>query len=181
MSWNGIAWTPTPNSFTAPAGGDLSGHYPNPFVAALQGVPINPVAPIAGQVLYFDGAKWKPGSFNTFQSAYNCPSTVSVNDAVYSNGSNSVDRAKADSISTMPALGFVLSKPTSTTAVIQYYGEIGGFIGLTPGVTYYVSDSVIGGITSTVPVAIGSTVQKVGFAKNSTTMVSVATREAVTL
>jgi len=44
---------------TGPAGGDLSGAYPNPVVIALQTKPINATAPVQGQALFFTGGNWK--------------------------------------------------------------------------------------------------------------------------
>ncbi len=115
---------------------------------------------------------------------YACPTTVAVGNVVYLSGADTVDQADADSASTMIAIGFVIDKPTTTSAVVQYGGEYAGFVGLTPGETYFVS-TVAGAIVlssdGNYPTAAGSVVQEVGFARSATTLVIDISRITTTL
>ena len=66
----------------SPAGGDLSGTYPDPTVAKIQGIPVSTTDPTAGQVLTYDGTSWIP--------AANSGSFIGAADLVLTTGS--VDR-----------------------------------------------------------------------------------------
>jgi hypothetical protein len=108
--------------------------------------------------------------------SYDCPSSVAVLDVVYLSGSDEVDKADADGMGTQPVVGFVQQKMTSTTAKVQYSGELSGFSGLVAGATYYLSQTP-GVIANTAPSDSGAIVQRVGVAKNATTLVVMIDRD----
>lgn len=107
----------------------------------------------------------------TSATIYNCPASVAVNDAIYATiVDDTVDRANATSFATAPILGFVISKPSAITCMVAYAGEVTGFVGLLAGEQYYI-DVVNGMITVIVPSNPGNIVQRIGTARNSTTLV----------
>jgi len=49
-------------SATAAAGGDLSGNYPSPTVAKIQGNTVSSTTPLSGQALIYNGTQWEPAA-----------------------------------------------------------------------------------------------------------------------
>lgn len=111
---------------------------------------------------------------------FTCDSSINVGDAVRLSAADTIAPAQADVVTDRPTIGFVLLKPTSTSAFVLASGEIAVFTGLTPGATYYLSDTP-GQITDTAPSAQGSIVQEVGWARNTTTLVIGIERDFVLL
>jgi hypothetical protein len=93
---------------------------------------------------------------------------VAVLDAVYLKTADLYAKANAGAEATMPVAGFVVSKPTATSALIRSAGDLSGFT-LVADTEYYAS-LVAGGVTATPPVVAGQVVQGVGRAKNATTL-----------
>lgn len=174
-----LSWSPGGGgggmAIGAPVAGGTSGNVlyvgPGPVLAQV---------PNAAGVLVNDGAgnlSWGP---NGSSGAYTCPSGIAVRDAVYLSSSGACDKADADDATKQPLIGVVVSKPTAFTAVVQYHGEVGGYAGLIPGATYYLS-TVPGQITSTPPSASGDIVQRIGFAKTASVLVLMVDRDYVRL
>lgn len=69
---------------------------------------------------------------------YDCDASVTVNMAVYIDGTNHVAPALAGAGGT-PAIGVVIAKPTTTTAKVRGVGKCPGFTGLVAGEEYYLS------------------------------------------
>lgn len=65
----------------APAGGDLSGNYPNPVVKGLQGRAVNAAAPTNGQVLRFNGTEWAPSTISGGGGGLTLPYITNENNA----------------------------------------------------------------------------------------------------
>lgn len=102
------------------------------------------------------------------QQIYTCPMGATVRQLVYQSGDGAVDLADASDPLKMPAIGYIVSKPTPTTCVIQDEDELGGFVGLTPDVPYYVSPTTPGDHTPTLPdVLAGEVVQQVNTPKTA--------------
>ena len=122
-----------------------------------------------GSTHVFDGTDPIP-QIEVLETEWTCPATVTLRDVVYQTGTGSVDKAQANATTTMPALGVVRAKPTSTTCIIARSGEVPGYT-LTADNYYYASSTTAGGITLTPPSTSGDVIQQIGYAKTATDLV----------
>lgn len=71
------------------AGGDLTGNYPNPTLANIQGKTLSASTPVNNQVLLFDGTAWKPVTLDVAQLA-GAKGLTSTDLSVSTNGSTAL-------------------------------------------------------------------------------------------
>jgi hypothetical protein len=100
-----------------------------------------------------------------------CPIGSAVGDLVYLEAEDEVGVARADSINTMPVFGIIQSKPDASHCYVQFAGEAGGYSGLVPDTDYYVSAVTAGRLSTVAPATSGQVLQKVGAARNTTTII----------
>lgn len=121
----------------------------------------------SGETILSGGA----GAGSDTVGLYDCPGGTAVGNVVYVTAPDYVVAANAATLAGQDIQGVVVSKPTATTAYVKYVGEASVFVGLTPGVTYYLAKSA-GAVTADVSSYVeGDTMIVVGVAKNATTLV----------
>lgn len=109
-------------------------------------------------------------NLETLEDLFICTVAEQVLDLVYESVSDTCAQSNASGIVTMPAIGVVIAKPSPVQALIARAGEVTGFVGLVPDAPYF-ADTSNGGISLTPPVGSNQVVQKIGYAKNATTLV----------
>lgn len=101
-----------------------------------------------------------------FTEPMTCLAGLAVNDPVYISAANTATKADGSDATKMPAIGLVFSKPTTTTCIVQLFGEFNGLTGLTAGADYYVGAS--GTLTASTAGLV--TLQKIGKARSTTVL-----------
>ena len=92
-----------------------------------------------------------------------CDATVDVGDYVYIRADGVLDKALADDISTMPAIGKVVSKPNATTCVFKDKLIDEDYSGVTPKQEFFISSTVAGSIQDFPPEDPSEVSQMIGF------------------
>jgi len=179
-----ITWSPltTLNDGITPLGYDGDPNLVNPLGTPgeqwLYTVPIGQFYKQSNATLW-----WKNGAPNTWINLASggggsvegtfLGATVGVGDAVYVSASGTVAPADASPpTGQLLTIGICIAKPLPSTATVQYAGEAAVFGGtLTAGNIYYL-DTTPGQITNSVAGhSTGDTIQIVGVAKDSNTLV----------
>lgn len=76
-----------------------------------------------------------------YSQTFACPIGLNILDPVYVDGDGSVALALATNFSTSKVIGFVRSKPTTTSCLLAHYIYLDGFSSLTPGLNIYLSNT----------------------------------------
>lgn len=109
---------------------------------------------------------------NVIQSApgaWSVSALAPVGAVVYASGPNAASVATQATLATTPVTGIIVAKPSPITATVAYAGEVSVFAGLLSGAVYYLG---LAGALTLVPPGVGpAVVQRLGRAKNATTLV----------
>lgn len=106
-------------------------------------------------------------STTSIELDFTCSASESVGEAVYISGNGAVSKADKSSISTAKVVGFISSKPTSTTCKVRLNGLLSGLTGISFGEVYFLDTN--GTITTTPPTT--GVLSKVGLGYNTTSIV----------
>lgn len=116
---------------------------------------------VGGQEVLVDPANI--GSANVVLTNVDCEASVYVGAAVVMNSSGVARNALADSLANSNVIGIVESKSTSVLCNIRVIGATEAiFAGLDETLEYYLSDTVAGAITTTIPITSGHVMLKLG-------------------
>lgn len=122
------------------------------------------------------GAAWADQTVVSSTLSVQTPYTAgaggtAARDVVYVSAADTVLPAIASAAGTSQAVGLgVAAAAAAATVQVQENGVLTGFSGLTAGARYYLSGSVAGAVTSTIPATSGHTIVQIGYAKSATAM-----------
>ena len=79
----------------------------------------NVITKVVQSSVGLQGAQGLPGAYGATDETYNCSSSIAVANSVFISGLNTIGLNDSSSQATCDVLGVVISKPTSTTAVVR--------------------------------------------------------------
>lgn len=97
-----------------------------------------------------------------------CEPDVVLNDYVYLSSSEKAGRAKADSVNTMPSVGYVTRLLSNNRCIINQFQLEKNLTGLTPKQRFFISPTDAGQITNIAPSDPDHVLQCVAEAKSET-------------
>lgn len=111
------------------------------------------------------------GGANVVIPSVPCEASVFVGSAVIMQASGIAKNGLADSLANSNIIGIVESKTSSLVCNIRVLGVSGSlFVGLDVTKEYYLSETVLGGISTVPPVNSGSVILKIGQPYSATEM-----------
>ena len=133
---------------------------------------VNIVSPTIGDSLVYNGSIWV-NEYLPPEARFltNCTISEVVGEPVYMFGSDDVRKADASDITTAKVVGFVETKPSTTTAWIKTAGPLNGiFSGLEIGSDYFL-DTNAGAMVTNVPTGSGEVIVALGKALTATSFI----------
>lgn len=108
---------------------------------------------------------------NTDGSSIQAGENLAARDIVYIDAASEGKKAVATGMNSV-GIGFVADSINDTASGIYYQqGELSGFSSLAPNDVYFLSETIPGGITNNPPALSGQVIQKVGRAKDASTLI----------
>lgn len=111
------------------------------------------------------GVLYKQGVNTQFKLP--CNGNVEVGDYVYIRPDGVLDKAQSNSLSTMPAIGKVTKKPTSTECIITDKLIDEDYTGVIPRDNFFISSIEAGELQTDTPVSASYVIQQVGYGLSS--------------
>jgi hypothetical protein len=100
-----------------------------------------------------------------------CDIGLIVGQFVYIDGTGEFNAGLADDISTSDVVGVIVDVDSAgSPCIVKATGGLPAYFSLTPGAIYYLSETVPGGLQTTVPTTPGNVIKRVGTAINETTL-----------